>query len=74
MEVIRENEILLDNGTKNYIVTMREGDGVRTKTSTVLLNDKKETITPEVKTIKFDQEAQMFLVKDKLSTALTPAT
>ena len=67
MEVIRENEILLDNGTKNYIVGMREGDGVRTKTTTVLLNDEKEVITPEVKSIKFDQEAQMFLVKDKLS-------
>ena len=67
MEVIRENEIILDNGTKNYIVVMRQEDDKYSKTSVILLNDKKEVITPEVKNIKFDPETQLFLVKDKLS-------
>ncbi len=66
MEVIREKEIELYNGEQLKIVTLKGSDKESKRTCEILINSKNEIITPEVKSIKYDQEHQMFLVRDKL--------
>ena len=66
MEIIRENEIKLDNGHVVKIVTISNKYEYATRTYEILVDEKDNAITPEVKSIKFDKEHQMFFVRDKL--------
>jgi hypothetical protein len=67
MDVIREVECDLENGSMVKIITLSNKDKNGTKTCEVLVNSKGEAITPEVKRITFDKDNQMFLVRDKLA-------
>ena len=67
MDVIREKEYELANGTKVTIVTLKANDKDSKRTCEILVDSKRNIISPEVKSISFDQEHQMFLVKDKLA-------
>ena len=60
MEIIRENEIKLDNGHVVKIVTISNKYEYGTRTYEILVDEKDNAITPKVKSIKFDKEHQMF--------------
>ncbi len=67
MEVIREKEIKLLNGESVKIITLKDDVKNFKRTYEILVDCNDEPITPEVKSISFDQEHQMFLVRDKLA-------
>ena len=67
MDIIRENSYTFENGHTVKVVTMATESKERRIVRQVLVDEDNEIISPEVKSIKFDKENQLFLVRDKLA-------
>ena len=66
MQILNENVYNLKNGKGSKIITLGTTDKVNRMTCVVLANEKDEIITPAVTSITFDEENQVFFVRDRL--------